>query len=331
MRRISIGLSWSNRGDIEDFVERAKIADDSGVSAIFTGENWRREAFAPLAVLARETSNVQLGTSIVNTYSRSPGALAEHFGTLDELSDGRMIVGLGTSSANVAEGFSGVPYGRPLRRMREYIEIINLLIAGEPLIYDGEIFQFDRGFKLDLDAPRDHIPVYVASLTPRSVRQTAEIADGWMPIQIPQSKWSELTESFYTAAEAAGRDRSEMTIRTASTIVVTDDPDAVYRRMGGTLAFYIARMGDAYYNHWVRMGYGEMADAVRAAWNSGGSGAGAEVVPDDLARELGVAGSAEEVAEYLDALEEAGFNLHGVTVDEPDPRRRAQIYRTLAG
>lgn len=114
MRRISIGLSWQNRADVDHFVEQAKVADDSGVSTIFTGENWQREAVTPMAVLAPETHNAQLGTSIVNPWSRSPAALAEHFATLDELSGGRVIIGLGSSSANVAEHFAGVPYKKPL-------------------------------------------------------------------------------------------------------------------------------------------------------------------------------------------------------------------------
>ena len=95
MRRVSIGLGWQNRADIDNFVEQAKVADESGVWAIFTGENWRREAFTPMAVLARETRNVQLGTAIVNVWSRSAAALAEHYATLDELSGGRVIIGWG--------------------------------------------------------------------------------------------------------------------------------------------------------------------------------------------------------------------------------------------
>lgn len=331
MRRISIGLGWQNRDGIDDFVERAKVADDSGVWAIFSGENWRREAFTPLVVLARETHNVQLGTSIVNTYSRAPATLAQHFATLDEVSDGRAIIGLGSSSANVTEHFSGVPFGRPLARMREYIDIINMLIAGAPLRYEGHYFKLTRGFRLDMDLPREHIPIYIASLGPKAVKQTAEIADGWMPAQIPRSRWQRLAGAFYDHAGEAGRDPSTLTIRSPSSITVTDDPEAVYGKVGGTVAFYIARMGDFYYDHFVRMGYEEMSNAIRAAWTEGGADAAAALVPEDLRRELACAGSAEECAEWMDALEEAGFNAHGVSVSEPDPRKRAGVYRTLVG
>lgn len=331
MRRISIGLSWQNRADIENFVEQARVADDGGVSTLFTGENWRREAFTPLAVLARETRNAQLGTAIVNVYSRSAAALAEHYATIDELSGGRAIIGLGSSSANVAEHFAGVPYEKPLRRMREYVEIMNMLISGAPLQYDGELFHLNRGFRLDMDPPRTHIPVYIAATAPAAVRQAAEIADGWMPIQIPRSQWKAATSEFYEHAREHGRDPSTLTIRTPNSIYVTDDPAPELEKTRGTVAFYIARMGDGYYNQFVRRGYKEMADAVRTAWAEGGSKAGAEAVPAGFAGEMSFAGSAEACAEHLDELEAAGFNLHAVTIAERDPGRRAAIYRILVG
>ncbi len=331
MRRISIGLNWNGRAGAADFVEQAKVADDSGVWAIFTGENWRRDAFTPLSILAYETQNVQLGTSIVNVFSRSAGALAMHYGTIEELSGGRVIIGLGTSSGNVTEGFSAVPYKKPLRRMREYIEILDILLKNEPLRYEGEIFQFDRGFRLDIEPTRDHVPVYVASMTPASVKQTAEIADGWMPIELPRSRWKDQTSAFYDAAKAAGRDPSTLTIRTATPVIVTDDPEPEYQKLAGTVAFYIARMGDSYYSNFQRMGYGDMADAVRAAWKEGGAQAGAAAVPPDFAREMGFAGSAEACAEHMDEQAEAGFNLHSVSISERDPKKRAAIYRTLVG
>ena len=331
MRRISIGLSWQSREGVPDFVEQAKVADDSGVWSIFTGENWRRDAFTPLTVLAYETNNVQLGTSIVNVHSRSAGALAMHFGTLEELSGGRMIIGLGTSSANVTEGFAGVPYGRALQRMREYVEILNILLASKPLQYNGELFQLTRGFRLDIPLPREHTPIYIASMTPRSVKQTAEIADGWTPIELPRSAWKAQTDSFYDAARAAGRDPSALTVRTATPIIVTDEPEAEYERIRGTVTFYVARMGDAYYNNFVRMGYGEMSDAVRAAWAEDGSQGGAAALPAGFERDMGFAGPAEACAEHMDELAEAGFNLFSVTIKEPDAQKRAAIYRQLVG
>ena len=332
MRRISIGINWQGDFDMDSVVEQAKVADESGVDSIFVAEAWGRDAFTTLAVLARETHDVKLGTSIVNIFSRTPAALAQHFATLDELSGGRMIIGLGASGPNVIEDFHGIKFERPLTRMREYVDIINILNRGERLNYDGHFFQPGRSFTLrDVKLVRDHIPIYIASLTPKSVQQTAEVADGWFPIYVPRHQWKDQVDAFQEHVRAGGRDPEEVTIRSASTVSVTDDSERTYQGIASTTAFYIARMGDFYYDHFVRMGYADEANAVRAAWRDGGADAAAEAIPEDLRRDLGVGGSVEQCAEWLDAAEEAGYRLHGVNVQERDPKKRAEIYRSLAG
>src|SRR5690606_28987902 len=152
-----------------------------------------------LAVLARETSNINLGTSIINIFSRTPAAVAQHFATLDEFSGGRMIMGLGTSGPNVIEHFHGIPFKKPLTRMREYVDIIHMLMAEEPLNYHGDVFKLERGFTLRFKPTRPHIPIHIASVTPKSVQQTAEIADGWIPIFFPKSQWKTQLDAFYAA------------------------------------------------------------------------------------------------------------------------------------
>ena len=286
MRRISIGLNWQGGFSMDGVVEQAKIADDSGVDSIFAAEAWGRDAFTTLAILAHETNNVKLGTSIVNIYSRTPAALAQHFGTLDELTDGRMIMGLGTTSANVTDHFHGVPFGRPLTRMREYIEIINTLIADEPLKHDGFYFKgMERGFTLrDITLPRRHIPIFLASITPKSVLMAAELADGWFPIFTPKEQWADQVRPFREAVEIGGRSFDDVTIRSSSNVTVTDDPERARQGTAAGAAFYIARMGDFYFEHFVRMGYADEANAVRAAWREGGSTAGVEAVPEGAPR-----------------------------------------------
>jgi F420-dependent oxidoreductase-like protein len=333
MRRISIGLNWQGGFSMDAVVEQAKVADDSGVDSIFAAEAWGRDAFTTLAILAHNTNNIHLGTSIVNIYSRTPAALAQHFGTLDELTGGRMIIGLGSTSSNVTDHFHGIKYGKALTRMREYIEIINTLIADEPLHHDGEYFKgMERGFTLrDINLPRKHIPIYIASITPKSVLQTAQTADGWMPIFTPREQWAEQVGPFREAVEATGRNFDEVTIRSSSSVTVTDDPESAKQGVASGAAFYIARMGDFYYEHFVRMGYADEANAVRAAWRDGGAAAGVAAVPDELVEGLGVAGSVEECIEWMEAAEDAGYKLHGVNVREQDPKKRADIFRQLVG
>src|SRR5918998_3318417 len=185
MQKLSVGVNWQGAHDRERVFDEVRAADESGVHSLWTTEAWGRDAFTPLALLADRTKNVQLGTGIVNGYSRTPAALAQHFATLDELSGGRMIIGLGTSGHRVIEHFHGVPFQPSLTRLREYVEIIRMLLAGEPLKYQGKLFRLERGFRLRFPPVRSGIPIFIRSLTPKSVAQTAAIADGWMPVMIP--------------------------------------------------------------------------------------------------------------------------------------------------
>ncbi len=140
-RKLTMGLNWQGKLDFKALIDRVKIADDAGIDSMWVAEAWGHDAFTLLALLAEHTKHIKLGTSIVNIYSRTPAALAQHFGTLDELSDGRMIIGLGTSGPQVIEHFHGIKFNPPLTRMKEYVDIINMIMAGTPLNYNGKIVQ----------------------------------------------------------------------------------------------------------------------------------------------------------------------------------------------
>src|SRR5512134_2064683 len=146
-RRLAIGINWQGEFEREKIFERVKIADDCGVDSVFVAEAWGRDAFTLLTQLAERTKRIKLGTGIVNYYSRTPAALAQHFATLDELSGGRMIIGLGSSSANVVEHFHGVKFEPTLARMRDTVTIINMLMRGQNLEYTSKVFMpMERGF-----------------------------------------------------------------------------------------------------------------------------------------------------------------------------------------
>lgn len=330
MRTLSIGVRWTGT-NTDAVIREAKMADEIGVDSLFVPELWGHDAFTLLALLARETRRIKLGTAIVNIFSRSPGALAQQFGTLDQLSQGRMAIGLGTSGPNVIEHFHGVKFEKPFTRMREYVEIINSLMRKEPLHYQGDIHRLERGFTLRFDPVRSHIPIWIASITPKSIRQTAAIADGWLPIFLPKERWRQQLELFHAEVRAAGRDPSEVQVRCPYTVTVTDQPERVAATRRENAAYYIARMGNFYYDHFVRMGYGAIADGVRKAWAEHGSAAGAAALPDALVDQLGAAGDVGRCCEALDEAAAAGFSLLSVSVTEPDPQKRAQIYQRLVG
>jgi len=135
-RKLAISLNWQDTFDLKSLIERAKIADAAGIHSIWVAETWGYDALTMLTAFAEHTSRIQLATAIVNVYSRTPAALAQHFGTLDRLSNGRMIIGLGTSSPQVVEHFHGVKFNPPLTRLKETVEIVNLLLSGNSLNYD---------------------------------------------------------------------------------------------------------------------------------------------------------------------------------------------------
>jgi F420-dependent oxidoreductase-like protein len=330
MRRLSIGVRWTGT-NTDAVIREAKLADEIGIDSLFVPELWGHDAFTLLALLARETSRIKLGTAIVNIFSRSPGALAQHFATLDQLSGGRMAIGLGTSGPNVIEHFHGVKFEKPFTRMREYVEIINRLLRQEPLHFKGDVYQLQRGFTLRFEPLRPHIPIWIASITPKSLRQTAAIADGWLPIFLPRERWKQQLELFFQDVRAAGRSPADVQVRCPYTVSVTDDPERVAAGRRENAAYYIARMGNFYYDHFVRMGYGDIADRVRKAWAEQGSAAGAAALPDELVSQLGFAGPVGACCEALDEAAEAGFSLLSVSVAQDDPAKRAAIYRQLVG
>src|ERR1700732_977079 len=315
---VTLAINWQGKVDVKGLIERARAADDAGAHSIWVAEAWGRDAFTSLTLLAEHTRRIGLATGIVNSYSRTPGALAQHFATLDELSGGRMIIGLGTSGPQVIEHFHGVAFNPPLTRMREYVEIINLLIAGQPLNFAGKLFKLERGFTLRFEPPRKHIPIWIASLNQKSVECTAEKADGWLPVMIPLGRLKESIADFRTVAASAGRDPKSVAVKSPSTIHVTSNPDRARAAQAGTLSFYVARMGTFYGEQLTRFGFGDDVKKIREAWAAGGSKAGTDTVSRRLLDEMGYVGELTGARERLAAEAEAGADLHRVEVDAAD-------------
>ena len=333
-RRIGMGFDWQGSMDRETALKRAQIADEVGIDSLWVAEAWGQDAFTTLVQLAERTSNVQVATGIVNIYSRTPAALAQHFATVDEISEGRVIVGLGNSGPQVIEHFHGVPFQPAFKRMRETVEIMKILFSHEPLHYDGELFKLQRGFTLRFEPYRKQMPIYLATLNPKSVRMTAEISEGWLPIMIPMDRLKEEIDLVNDWVREAGKDPADFTIRAPGGVTVANTPeDQARARAGqaGTLAFYCARMGEFYYRQLSRQGYEDEANAARLAWKDGGGGAAAQSIPGEMLEQFGFVGTTEECVERLEQEAEAGALLHSVNVMERDPDEFAKIIETLKG
>jgi len=329
--KVSIGFNWQGPMDYDQAIARVRLAEEAGVDTAWVAEAWGRDCFSILALMARETKRIKLGTGIVNTYSRTPAALAQHFATLDEISGGRMIIGLGTSGHRVIEHWHGVPFQPSLTRLREYVEIIRMILAGEPLKYAGKVFNLQRGFRLRFQPVRSSIPIFIASLTPKSVAQTARIADGWMPVLIPLPQLGRAIQHFRQLVQEAGRDPHSVTVRSPGSVTVTHDVDQARQASKAHIAFYITNMGDYYREQLIRMGHEEAVTVVRHAWDEGGHSAGTAAVPDALVDSLFFAGSVEACVERLAAQAEAGIDLHTVNVDMDHPREAVKALTHLVG
>jgi F420-dependent oxidoreductase-like protein len=330
-RILSMSFNWQGLMDYEQACACVRLAEEAGVDTVWVAEAWGRDCFTILTLLARETKRIKLGTGIVNCYSRTPAALAQHFATLDELSGGRMVIGLGTSGHRVIEHFHGVPFQPSLTRLREYVEIIRMILAGEPLKYQGKLFRLERGFRLRFPPVRRRIPIFIASLTPKSVAQTAAIADGWMPVMIPLQRLGQEVGTFRQLVRGAGRNPQSVIVRSPGAVTVTQDIDKAREESKAHLAFYITNMGDFYREQLIRLGYEEAVSSVRNAWDEGGRAAGTAAVPDALVESLFLAGPVEACVERLEAQAAAGIDMHTVRVEANDPRETVKILQRLVG
>ena len=325
-----LGLQAAMEEDWQVTLAKVRIAEDLGFDPITAGgEAWGPSTIPWLTVLALHTTRVQLLPSILNVFSRSPATLAQELGRLDQLSEGRMILGLGSSGQLVIEHFYGVPFQRPLRRIREYVEIFRMLIAGEQLHYGGEIFQLERGFRLDYPRPRDEIPVWIAAITPRSIRQTAEIADGILPIHWPAPLLPALREQLDAAAKEAGRDPSTVTLAPFTRVFVLDGSEEDERKWmeaRGHIHHYVNRMGDFYWQMLSGNGYEGEVGASRAAWGERDREASIAAIGEEMVRDIQVIGSLDEVREKLRERAKLGADVQMLYMPPGDPR---EVGRTL--
>jgi alkanesulfonate monooxygenase SsuD/methylene tetrahydromethanopterin reductase-like flavin-dependent oxidoreductase (luciferase family) len=331
--KLTLGVGWEGRPDFTGLIERSKIMDEAGIHSIWLAEAWGHDAFTLLTLVAEHTRRIQIGTFIVNIYGRTPGAYAQHFGTLDALSEGRMIIGLGTTSANVAEHFHGVRFQPAVTRMREYIDIINMLIAGQPLKYEGKLFKLQRGFTLRFETVRKHIPIFVGAMNPKSVELTAQKADGWFPVDIPLSRLGEAIGEFRAIARAAGRDPMAIDVMTPGSVIVTRNVERARAATAGGLAFYAGRMGTFYSTQLTRYGFGDEVAKIKQAWEARDAKAATAAVSERMLNEMCYVTTPDDLSgarERLAAQEEAGATLHRVDIVERDPAAFAKIVAELS-
>lgn len=290
-----------------ELVEFARLAEDLGYHSIWVPEMWGRDAFSLLGLLASNTKRINLGTGIIPVFSRTPSVVAQTIATLDEISGGRMMLGLGTSGPAVIENWHGLPFEKPLQHTREYVEIIKMILSGGRVDYDGEIFRL-KGFRLQFKPLRPDIPILVAAIGPKNIRLTGEVADGWIPFLIPREGIHEAGKEFAAGAESKGRGDA-IPICPYITTAVSKDGESAKLPVKEHIAYYAGGMGTFYYNTLVRYGFGEEAGAIKSAWENANKKEAVSSVSGRMLDSLSVSGTPEHGRAIVEAYIKDGMDL----------------------
>jgi len=317
------GMSW------REMREAAVLAEELGYSCLTMGESWGEDALTSLAQLAAVTSRIGIGTSIVPVFARSPANLAMTALNMDRMTEGRFFLGLGTSGRLVVEDLHGETFAKPLTRMREYIDIIRKAARGERLDHEGEFFHTKR-FQLRFTPYRSDLPIYIAALSPPSLRLTGELADGWLPIFLAPSRMAAATAELEAGANAAGRALADVKISPQVSIYVTDDPGAARDRERPHIAFYIGGMGVFYHAYMHRVGFGPDADRVRHVFQSRDRDGAAKLVTDEMVDAMTIIGNPTQCRDQLQAFFDAGVHEVRLVFNEPNKDAYLKSLRAVA-
>ncbi len=334
--KVAIGLGAPEVADINDIQLDNQItyvveAERLGVDSAWSAEAWGYDAITPLAYLAAKTSRIRLGTGIMQIGSRTPAMIAMTALTMATLSQDRFLLGLGVSGPQVMEGWHGVRFARPLQRTREVIDIVRMVFRGERLSYNGEIYQLPlpggEGKALLPDAqPRPNLPIYLATLGPKNLELTGELANGWIGTSFIPEHAQIFFDSIEAGAQKVGRSRADLDLQVhAGTVAFSDDLEHLLVSLKGPLAFSLGAMGSRKHNFYnevfQRSGYAELALRVQDLWLQGQRKAATALIPDDLVLKTNLIGTKEMVRERLRIYQRTGVTTlstvpTGQTLDE---------------
>jgi F420-dependent oxidoreductase-like protein len=311
--KLGLSLGYWGAGPPPDAVSAAQEAERLGYDSAWTGEAWGSDAFTPLAWIGAQTSTIKLATGVAHMSARTPAAMAMQAITLDHLSNGRLILGIGVSGPQVVEGWHGQPFAKPLARTREYVEILRRIFAREaPLEFPGEHYRlpYDGPGSVGLGKPlrsithplRADLPIHLGAEGPKNVRLAAEITDGWVPLYY--SPWR---EDVY-AEQIQGRG-DDFDVSVNVSVNINDDVEAALAGPKMMLGFYIGGMGAKGRNFhtelMARMGFEEDAFKIQDLFFEGRREEAIAAVPSAFADEISLAGPIERVRDRLEAWKES--------------------------
>lgn len=316
-------------------------AERLGYDSVFAAEAYGSDTVSILGWIAGQTSTIRVGAAIMQMPARSAAMTAMTAATLDNLTDGRFILGLGTSGPQVAEGWHGQRFGRQLKRTREYVEVVRQALRRERLEYHGETIDLPlpdgpgKALKLTIAPVQDEIPIYIAAIGPNNTRLVGEIGDGLLPMMFLPEHAGTALESLWEGVERSGRERSAVKVCPSTSLHIGDDPgQAAEGVMRGMAALYVGGMGSReknFYNAAVsRYGFEDEAREVQDLYLSGKKLEAMAAIPDELLRGINLFGTREQVTERLRIFDDAGVDTIVVTPTTTTRDGRIEQLRELA-
>ncbi|MGX7728118.1 LLM class F420-dependent oxidoreductase [Rhodococcus sp. 2H158] len=342
--RVGIAAGYWGSGPPRNVERMLAEAEALGVDSFWTAETYGSDALTPLAWWGAQTSRIKLGTSVCQMSARTPTALAMAAQTLDHLSGGRVIIGIGASGPQVVEGWYGQPYPRPLERTREYIEIMRQVWAREePVTYSGRHYQLPLRGGSGLGKPlksivhplRNDVPVYMGAEGPKNVALAAEIADGWTPLW-----FSPKSDEFYRTAlaegfarEGARRTADDFEVANVCWLLENDDVEKAAARLKPTVALYAGGMGAKGANFhndvFARMGWGEVCAEIQELYLSGRPELAAQAVPTEMVEDVALVGPADKIIEEIETKWKSTCLTTLILGGWPKPENRERILEAV--
>jgi len=314
---VSVGSAYYDGEHWDELVTYVQAADRLGVDAVWSAEAWGMEAVSSLGYLAAKTEQIELGTGIMQISARTPAMTAMTALSMAQISGDRFALGLGVSGPQVVEGLHGEAFAKPLSRLKEYVDIVKLGLSGQRMTYDGDHYVLPRpggeGKALKSSIrPRPDLPIYLATLGPKSLEFTGEIADGWLGTSFIAEQADVFLDPIRAGAAKAGRSIDDIDIQVSAQLAVSDDVDGLIAKARPGMAFSLGGMGSAktnFYNDaYSRAGYADVAANVQRLWVEGDKAAAAAAVPEELVLAAYPIGTTEMVSERIRAYAAAGVD-----------------------
>jgi F420-dependent oxidoreductase-like protein len=330
------GLGMGPRDQLRVVEEAERLGYDS----VWSAEAYGSDAASVLAWLAAQTTTLKLGSAIFQMPGRSPAMTAMTAATIDELSGGRMLLGIGSSGPQVAEGWHGQRFGRQLRRTREYITVVRKALARERLEYQGETIELPladgpgKPLKLMISPVQNRIPIYLAAIGPKNTALAGEVADGWIPTFFSPDHVGELRALLEEGAARAGRSLDGFEIAPTVNAFVSDDLEMARNLMRPVLALYIGGMGSReqnFYNQLVkRYGFEQEAEEIQDLYLDGKKAEAGAVIPGELIDQVSLCGPRERVRDRIAAFRDAGVGTLMITPMAFTVEERIEQLRAVA-